>query len=48
MKIMAMSTQRSRRLRELISQGVVELSGAFNALAARMIEREGFEAVTFQ
>ena len=42
---MALSTQRSRRLRELISRSVVELPGAFNALAARMIEREGFEAV---
>ncbi len=34
--------KRSARLRELISSGVVMLPGAFNALSARMIEREGF------
>ena len=34
--------QRSARFRELISSGVVMLPGAFNALSARMIEREGF------
>lgn len=34
--------QRSAQFRELISSGVVMLPGAFNALSARMIEREGF------
>ncbi len=36
---------RSRRLRELISRGGLVMPGAFNALSARLIEREGFEAM---
>ena len=36
---------RAARLRALIDRGVVLLPGAFNALSARMIEREGFEAM---
>ncbi len=36
---------RSSTLRELIRQGVVMLPGAYNALSARMIQREGFEAI---
>lgn len=39
------SARRSARLRELIDRGVVMMPGAFNALSARMIEREGFEAM---
>ncbi|UCF32915.1 MAG: methylisocitrate lyase [Phycisphaerales bacterium] len=39
------SLQRSARLRELLNQGVVMMPGAFNALCARMIEREGFDAM---
>ena len=42
---MKASNQRSARLRELLSQGVVSMPGAFNALSARMIEREGFDAI---
>ena len=37
--------KRSAKLRELLSQGVVTMPGAFNALSARMIEREGFDAI---
>ncbi len=37
--------QRSLRLRELIEKGPVMMPGAINALSARMIEREGFEAM---
>jgi methylisocitrate lyase len=37
--------ERSARLRELIAQGVVVMPGAFNALSARMIERESFDAM---
>jgi methylisocitrate lyase len=39
------SLQRSARLRELLKQGVVMMPGAFNALCARMIERESFDAL---
>ncbi|NOS99373.1 MAG: methylisocitrate lyase [Phycisphaerales bacterium] len=39
------SRSRSRRLRELISRGTVALPGAINALSARLIEREGFDAL---
>lgn len=37
--------QRSLRFRQLINQGVVTLPGAYNALSARLIEREGFHAI---
>lgn len=36
---------RSAKLRQLLAQGPVMLPGAFNALSARMIEREGFAAM---
>jgi len=39
------SSQRSRRLRELLDQGTVVMPGAYNALSARLIERAGFDAV---
>jgi len=39
------SADRSKMLRERMASGVVVLPGAFNALSARMIEREGFEGV---
>jgi len=39
------TVNRSARLRQLITQGVVVMPGAFNALSARMIAREGFEAI---
>ena len=39
------SAERSAKLRQMIDSGVVVLPGAFNALSARMIEREGFEAI---
>ncbi len=42
---MTPSSVRSAQLRQLMSQGVVMLPGAFNALSARMIEREGFGAM---
>lgn len=42
---MVLSAERSGRLRRMISEGVVMLPGAFNALTARMIEREGFQAM---
>lgn len=42
---MVPSANRSKRLRELISQGVVMMPGAYNALSARMIERCGFDAM---
>jgi len=38
-------TERSSVLRGLIKRGVVMMPGAFNALSARMIEREGFDAL---
>ena len=39
------SAKRSARLRELIQDHIVILPGAFNALSARLIEREGFEVL---
>ncbi len=42
---MTRSTDRSAKLCELIRDGVVMMPGAFNALSARMIEREGFDAI---
>lgn len=42
---MTSSTQRSATLRKLVSEGVVMMPGAFNALTARLIEREGFGAM---
>ncbi len=42
---MILSAARSARLRQLISDGVVMMPGAFNALSARMIEREGLPAI---
>jgi len=39
------SIERAARLRQLLREGVVLMPGAFNALSARMIEREGFEAL---
>jgi methylisocitrate lyase len=39
------SAQRSAKLRELMGRGTVLMPGAFNALSARLIEREGFEAM---
>ncbi len=36
--------ERSARLRRLLAEGLVVMPGAFNALSARMIEREGFPA----
>lgn len=42
---MQTTQQRSLRLRQLINEGVVTLPGAYNALSARLIEREGFHAI---
>ncbi len=42
---MVPSAIRSARLRELLKQGVVMMPGAFSALSARVIEREGFDAL---
>jgi len=42
---MVPSSERSRKLRELISKGSVMMPGAFNALSARMIEHCGFDAM---
>lgn len=39
------SAERSARLRALLARGTVALPGALNALSARLIEREGFEAL---
>ncbi len=39
------SALRSAQLRSLIAKGVVTLPGAYNALSARLIEREGFSAM---
>jgi methylisocitrate lyase len=36
---------RARRLRDALARGTLALPGATNALSARLIEREGFEAV---
>ena len=40
-----MKPTRHRRLRDLIASKTVPMPGAFNALAARAIERAGFEAI---
>lgn len=40
-----MTSPRSTRLRQLISEKTVQIPGAFNALTARAIEKAGFEAV---
>ena len=40
-----MTSDRSKHLRKLISSGAIQIPGAFNALAARAIEKEGFPAV---
>lgn len=42
---MISSADRSAKLRALLKQGVVMMPGAFNALCARSIEREGFDAI---
>lgn len=42
---MVSPAERSARLRRLLSDGVVMMPGAFNALSGRMIEREGFDAM---
>jgi methylisocitrate lyase len=42
---MLSSAKRSAQLRSLIEKGVVTLPGAYNALSARLIEREGFGAI---
>ncbi len=42
---MILSAERSQQLRGLIDRGVVMMPGAFNALSARMIQREGFDAL---
>jgi len=39
------SAERSARLRKILSEGVVAMPGAINALSARLIEREGFDAM---
>ncbi len=39
------SVSRSRRLRELLDAGAIMMPGAFNALSAKMIQREGFDAM---
>jgi methylisocitrate lyase len=38
-------SERAATLRALLQRGVVMMPGAFNALSARMIEREGFDAI---
>ncbi len=40
-----MGPTRNRRLRTLLSEGTLQVPGAFNALAARAIEKAGFDAV---
>jgi len=42
---MVSSAERSAKLRKLIAHGTVTMPGAFNALCARLIEREGFDAI---
>lgn len=42
---MTSSAARSKKLRDLLAQGTVAMPGAFNALSARLIEREGFDAM---
>jgi methylisocitrate lyase len=39
------SADRCRRLRERLSTGVLPAPGAINALSAKLIEREGFDAI---
>ncbi len=39
------SADRSAQLRALLNKGVVAMPGAINALSARLIEREGFDAM---
>ncbi len=40
-----MTPTRNQRLRKLIAAGTVQMPGAFNALAARAIEKAGFDAL---
>src|SRR2546430_17510741 len=40
-----MSTSKTKRLRELITQGVVMMPGVPNASMARQVEQAGFDAV---
>lgn len=40
-----MSSTRHKRLRQLIEKDILQIPGAFNALAARAVEKAGFEAV---
>lgn len=40
-----MSSTRHKRLRQLIGKDILQIPGAFNALAARAVEKAGFEAV---
>lgn len=42
---MVPSKERSAKLRALLAKGPVVMPGAINALSARLIEREGFEAI---
>jgi len=42
---MVSSAERSARLRRLLNERVVLAPGAFNALSARLVEQEGFEAL---
>ncbi len=42
---MIASADRSKNLRAMLAKGAVAMPGAFNALSARMIEREGFDAM---
>ncbi len=42
---MSLQANRAARLRELIDRGTVMMPGAINALSAKMIEREGFDAM---
>ena len=42
---MVSSANRSATLRKLIQEGIVMMPGAFNALSARLIQREGFDAM---
>jgi methylisocitrate lyase len=38
-------TGKNHRFRALVAQGIVQIPGAFNALAARAVEKAGFQAV---
>lgn len=42
---MVSSAERSARLRQLLAEKCVSMPGAINALSARLIEREGFDAM---